>query len=774
LRIFAGAALALALALGLLLAVAPLEPAQAQIPSGGTISEIRIEGTQRVEPETVKSYLRVSPGDTFDSQRLNQSLKSLFATGLFTDVTLRREGDALIVHVVENPVINRVAFEGNSKLKDETLNQEIQSKPRTVYTREKIKADVDRILELYRRSGRFAATVDPKIIRLSQNRVDLVFEINEGEFTGVRSISFLGNHAFSSDRLRGIISTKESRWWRFLSTSDTYDPDRLSYDQDLLRKFYLSQGYADFRVVSAVAELTPSRDGFLIAFTVEEGDRYKFGRIDLISELPKVDPATLKPLLTTHAGDWYNADQVDQSMTALTDALGTRGYAFVDIHPEVKRDPKAHTIDLTYDVKEGPRVYIERINITGNIRTLDRVIRREMRLVEGDAFNAEKIRRSEQRLKNLNYFKTVKITNAQGSAPDKTDVSVQVEEESTGDLSFGLGYSTTDGPLADTSVHERNLLGRGLDLRMDVLASFRSQQGNVSFTNPYFMGRDLAAGFDLFAVRRDNQNFAGFNQFTVGGDVRAGYQITEPLRQTLKYTLRQDKIFNVCTATDGTCSPVASIYVANQAGTRLTSSIGQTLLYDRRDSSVDPTAGWYVSEGNDVAGIGGDVRYLRTSLSAAYYHSWAPQWLATLRGEGGYVFGIGQNVRIEDRFFVGGDNLRGFATGGIGPRDQNTSSALGGNIYYAGSVSQGFPLGLPAEFGLTSSVWTDFGSLFHNDDTATAAAPIESSASVRISAGIGFTWKSPFGPIHIDMGEPIVRKSYDKKEFLRFGFGSRF
>ncbi|MDE2229351.1 MAG: outer membrane protein assembly factor BamA [Alphaproteobacteria bacterium] len=781
-RILAGAAVVLVLALASFVVVAP-RPAAAQtqapsgISSGGTIQEIRIEGTQRVEPETVRSYMQVGPGDKFDSQRLDQSLKSLFATGLFSDVTFKREGDALIVHVVENPVINRIAFEGNHKLKDDTLNSEIQLKPRGVYTRQKVQADVGRILDLYRRNGRFAATVDPKIVKLSQNRVDLVFEINEGEFTGVRSINFVGNHIFDSDRLRGIISTKESRWWRFLTTSDTYDPDRVSYDRDLLRKFYLSQGYADFRVISAVAELTPERDGFLVTFTVEEGKRYKFGKVDLIDELPKVDPALLKALITTKQGDWYNADAVDSSIAAITAALGNRGYAFVQVQPRVKRDATTHTIDVTYDVKEGPRVYVERIDITGNLRTLDRVIRREMRLVEGDAFSTAKLERSEKRLKNLNYFKKVNVTNTQGSAPDKTIVHVNVEEESTGDFSFGVGFSTTDGPLIDAGVHERNLLGQGLDLRVDTLASFRTQQGNISFTNPYFLDRDVAAGFDIFAIQRDNQDFAGFNQFTVGGDVRAGYQIAGPLRQTVKYTLREDRIYNVCTTTgaaSGLCSPPASIYVAQQAGGRLTSAVGQTLLYDRRDSPTDPSAGWFVSEGNDLAGAGGDVRYLRSSLSGAYYHSWAPDWVASVSGEGGYIFGIGQHVAIEDRFFVGGDNLRGFATGGIGPRDQNTAEALGGNVYYVGSLTQGFPLGLPSELGLTARAWTDFGSLMHTDDVPTSANPIQQSNSLRVSAGFGLTWKSPFGPVRIDIGHPILRKSFDKISIFRFGFGSRF
>src|SRR5690348_6177272 len=472
----AGAALVVALALALLV-VAPSAMAQglrltpptpaptlAQTPSpggissGGTIQEIRIEGTQRVEPETVRSYMQIGPGDKFDSERLDQSLKSLYVTGLFSDVTLRREGDTLIVHVVENPVLNRVVFEGNSKLSDKTLTDEVQLKPRSVYTRQKVQADVGRILDLYRRNGRFAATVDPKIIKLDQNRVDLVFEINEGNFTGVTSINFVGNQIFDADKLRGVISTKESRWWRILSTSDTYDPDRISYDRDLLRKFYLSQGYADFRVVSAIAELTPERDGFLVTFTVEEGKRYKFGKVDLVNELKAIDPAILRALITTKQGDWYNADAVDNTIHAITNALGNRGYAFVQVQPQVHRNADAHTIDVTYEVKEGPRVYVERIDITGNLRTFDRVIRREMRLVEGDAFSTEKLERSQARLKNLNYFKKVSITNAQGSAPDKTVVHVNVEEQSTGDFTFGVGFSTTDGPLVDAGIHERNLL----------------------------------------------------------------------------------------------------------------------------------------------------------------------------------------------------------------------------------------------------------------------------------------------------------------------------
>jgi outer membrane protein insertion porin family len=742
----------------------PLGPVAAQVATGGTVAEIRIEGTQRVEPETVRSYLLIQPGDPFDADRIDRSLKALYGTGLFADVTLRREGDALIVRVVENPIINRIAFEGNHKLSDSTLDTEVQLKPRVVYTRTKVQSDVKRILDLYRRNSRFAATVEPKIIPLEQNRIDLVFEIDEGPVTGVRGITFVGNHQFAASRLREVIQTKESRWYRFFSSDDNYDPDRLTYDRELLRKFYLAEGYADFRVVSAVAELTPSRDGFLINFTIDEGERYRFGKIGLSNALKDVNIEDFRPLLTVQEGDWYNADQVDKSISALTDALGNRGFAFVDIQPRVKRNPDTRTIDVTFDVKEGPQVYVERIDITGNVRTLDKVIRREFRLIEGDAFNTSKLQRSEQRIRNLGFFKKVDVTNNQGSAPDKTIIGVNVEEQSTGEFSVGVGFSTTDGVLGDVSIRERNLLGRGQDLRVATTVAQLTQEIDISFTEPYFLERNMSAGFDLFEINQDNQNIAQFNQFTLGGSLRVGYQITEALRQTLKYTLREDRIEDV--------QPTASIFIQQEAGERLTSAFGQVLLYDKRDNRLDPTAGYFVQLANDVAGAGGDVRYLRTVLSGGYFYSIAPQWVVSVTGEGGYIFGLGgDKVRIEDRFFVGGDNLRGFATGGIGPRDTTTGDALGGNTYYVGTVSLGFPIGLPQELGVTARTFTDFGSLFGIDDVGSQIANVP---TIRVSAGVGISWASPLGPIRLDLALPIKRESFDKKELFRVSFGTRF
>jgi outer membrane protein insertion porin family len=752
---------------------------------GGTIAGIRIEGIQRIEPATVHSYMLVKVGDAWDAERVDNSLKALFATGLFADVKMIREGNTLVVRVVENPIINRIAFEGNSKLSDKDLTSEIQLRPRLVYTRTRVQNDVRRILQLYRRRGRFAATVEPKIIQLSENRVDLVFEINEGTATGIRSINFVGNSRFGDGTLRGVIETKESRWYRFLSTSDSYDPDRVTYDRELLRKFYLSEGYADFRVVSAVAELTPERDGFIVTFTVDEGERYHFGKVDVDIKLKDLPRGAVLPLLTVHSGDWYNADEVEHSIAALTDALGNRGYAFVEVKPEITRHREQRTLDVTFHVQQGPQVYVERIDITGNVRTLDKIIRREFRLVEGDAFNTSKMQRSKERLKNLGFFKKVEVTNSPGSAPDRTVITVEVEEQSTGELSFGLGFSTTDGPLADASIRERNFLGRGQDVRIGAVLSFRSQQVDLSFTEPYFLDKNIAAGFDLFEVKTSPTAdfFSGvtptFQQFSYGGSLRAGYQISENLRQTWKYTARSDEITDVTSD--------ASLFIALEQGTHLTSSVGQVLLYDRRDNRLQPTDGYFASIGNDIAGAGFGVKYLRNKVNVGYYYSIAPEWVLSLSAEAGDIFGWGgQPVLLQDRFFVGGDNLRGFQPAGIGPRDIVSSDALGGNKYYVGTVALGVPLGLPKELGITGQVFTDFGSLWSNDQEHLVLSPsqlatnngvqpqIEDVNSLRASAGFGVAWKSPVGPVRLDLAYPLKREPFDQTQIFHVSFGTRF
>ena len=759
-------------------------PSLAQV-GGGTVTDIRVEGVQRIEPETVRSYLLIQPGDAWDDEQVDRSLKALFATGLFADVNLSRVGNTLVVKVVENPIINRIAFEGNNKIDEKDLSAEIQLRPRVVYTRTRVQNDVKRILDLYRRHGRFGATVEPKVIQLPENRVDLVFEINEGEFTGVRSINFVGNHQYSDGKLRGLLQTKESRWYRFLTSDDSYDPDRLNYDRELLRRFYLTEGYADFRVVSAVAELTPDRNGFIITFTLDEGERYHFGKVEVNIKIKDLPPEAVLPLLTVHTGDWYDADAVEKSISVLTDTLGNRGYAFVEIKPNINRNREDRTVDITFDVQEGPQVYVERIDIVGNVRTLDKVIRREFQLVEGDAFNTTKMQRSQQRIKNLGFFRKVEVTNTPGSAADKTVVTAEVEEQSTGELSLGIGFSTTDGPLADVNIRERNFLGRGQDLRIGTVVSLRSQQVDLSFTEPYFLDRNISAGFDLFEIKTSpTQNFFSgitppYQQFSYGGALRTGYQITDNLRQTLKYTARSDNITNL--------QPNTSLFIVLQAGQHTTSEIGQVLLYDHRDDRLEPSGGYYASLGNDFAGVGFGVDYIRNKVSAGYYYSVAPEWVLSVTGEAGYIFGWnGQNVLIQDRFFVGGDNLRGFQSAGIGPRDSVSGDALGGQKYYLGSVTLGVPLGLPKELGVSGRVFTDFGTLYHIQPTNIVLTPaqlastggvqpmVEQSPAIRASAGIGVSWKSPVGPIRLDIAYPLKKESFDRTQFFRVSFGTRF
>ena len=731
--------------------------------SSPVITAIDVIGTQRIEDETVRSYMKIVPGDRYDPALIDQSLKSLYATGLFADVTIRLEGSVVVVNVVENPIINRLAFEGNHRVRDDLLNQEVRLRPRVVYTRSRVQADVQRILQVYRRNGRFAVTVDPKVIQLPQNRVDLVFEINEGPITGIRRIDFINNRVFDDSELRGVIATKESAWYRFFSNADTYDPDRLTLDRELLRKFYLEHGYADFRVASAVAELTEDRKDFFITFTVEEGERYDFGKIDLKTTLRNLDPETLRSAITTQSGEVYNADEIQRTIEALTFRLGEKGYAFVDIRPRVQRHRDSRKIDVTYEIKEGPKVFVERINITGNVRTLDKVIRREMQLVEGDAFNTAKLRRSRQAINRLGFFDKVDITQHEGSSPDQAILDVDVQERSTGELSFGVGVSTSEAVLGDIQLRERNLLGRGQDLRLGLSLSATRQQIDLSFTEPYFMDRNVAAGFDVFKINRDLQDQSSFDQESVGGRLRSNFPITEHLRQGVNYTLRQDKITNVDTDT----SPL----IALDEGTFVTSSVGYNLTYDTRDDLFQPNSGVLIRGAQDLAGLGGDVKYIRTTATWSWFYPFSPDYVGNLALRAGHIASLGEDLRVTDRFFIGGDSFRGFQTGGIGPRDSNTGDSVGGTVYYVATGELRFPVGLPNDFGIVGRAFTEVGTL---TDAGISGPGLVDSKNPRVSVGFGLSWSSPFGPIRIDIAKPVVKESFDKDELFRFSFGTRF
>ncbi len=727
------------------------------------IGSVLVEGNERIEADTVRSYVSVGPGDQFDADAVNESLKALFESGLFADVAIRREGNALIVSVVENPIINRVVFEGNDAIDDDELEAEIQLQPRVVYTRPRVQADLQRLTEIYRRSGRFAASIEPKVVQLPQNRVDLVFEVNEGPVTEVRRINFIGNTHFSDSALRDVIQTVENAWYRFATSADTYDPDRLTFDRELLRRFYLANGYVDFRVISAVAELTPDRNDFIITFSIEEGERYRVAALDIDSRLRDLTPEDLLPVIEIEAGDWYDAEQVEESLVALTEVIGSLGYAFVDVQPRVDRDRETTSVDVTFEIDEGPRVYVERIDIVGNARTLDEVIRREFRLAEGDAFSTALIRRSRQRIRNLGYFSKVDISTSEGSAPDRSIVTVEVAEVPTGELSFGAGVSSADGVLGDIAIRERNLLGRGQDLRLALTVSARRQEIDLSFTEPYFLDRDVAAGFDIFQRTIDLQEESSFDRATVGFVVRVGYPLSEHFRHSVSYTLKNDDVGSVAADT--------SQYIADQEGETTTSAVSHTLSYDIRDNRIDPTDGFFARFGQELAGLGGDSRYLKHTLTYGHFYSIADGWVLSGIARAGHIAGIDDDVGIVDRFFLGGRRLRGFEPSGVGPRDARTDDALGGNLFYSLSGELGFPLGVGDELNLRGAVFADAGSLTDIDATG---PDLLDEASPRLSVGVGINFRSPIGPIRLDFSRALIKEDFDRTEDFRFSFGTRF
>jgi outer membrane protein insertion porin family len=745
-------------------------PARAEQP-GGVITAVEIRGNQRIEIDTIRSYMLLGPGDQYDSDRADRSLRSLFATGLFRDVNIARDGSRLIVTVAENPLVNRVAFEGNRRVSDDNLRPEVQLRSRSVFTTQMVQADRQRILDLYARRGRFAARVEPKIIELDQNRVDVVFEITEGEAALVARVNFVGNRAYSDARLADVISTKQSAWYRFLSSSDTFDPDRLNFDRELLRRYYLRTGYADIQVGTATAELAPDRSGFFLTYNVNEGPRYTFGTVEITSAFPNLNPADLQRFLEISPGGVYNGDAVERSAQAIADGANLRGFPFVDVQPRVTRDTENSTINITFAVNEAPRVFVERIDINGNTRTQDRVIRREFRLAEGDAFNAAQVRRSRERLRNLGYFSDVQITNSPGSAPDRTILNTQVVERATGEVSIGGGYSTDAGFLADVGLRERNLSGTGIDARINATLAQRRSQLDISATNPQFMDRNLAVGADVFYIQRNLQNISQFSERRGGFAVRAGYEFNERLRQSWSYSLINREVYNI--------QPGASIYIQEQAGTTLLSQVSQTIAYDTRDNLIEPRRGYLMRLGTDFAGLGGDVAFFRARLDGALFLPFEqvfghPDYVLSITGSVGYIEpwnGNGNQERIVDRFFLGGENLRGFALAGAGPRDLTTNDALGGRRLWTQSTEMRFPLpGIPSEIGLLGRAFVDVGALWD-----TVQGPnIGTSSSPRVGTGVGISWRSPFGLINIDLAQAVVKQSYDQTQVFRFGFGTRF
>ncbi|NNC38950.1 MAG: outer membrane protein assembly factor BamA [Hyphomonadaceae bacterium] len=748
---------------------------QVQLPPPTVIKSIRVVGNQRVEANTVGSYLLIAPGDRYSEERIDLSVKTLFATGLFADVRIDPNGGDLIIRVVENPIINRVILEGNKALKDDKITDELEAAPRSIFTRSRVQADVQRVIDLYSQSGRFAATVVPKVVQQPQNRVDLIFEITEGPVTGVKRINFIGNSEFSDRRLRKQLATKESVWYKFFSSNDNYDPNRLEYDREQVRTFYTDRGFADFRVVSAVAELVPNQKDFYITFTVDEGEEYTWGDVSVETELETLDKSILEALVPIKSGRIYKSSEVEDAIDTLTFAAGAAGYAFVDIQPEIKRNRETKTVDLVFNLVEGPRVYIERIDIVGNTTTLDYVIRRELELVEGDAFNRILLDRSRNRVRALRFFEDVEITEVQGATPDRAIVEVKVTEQPTGELSFSAGFSSADAFLVDLSITQRNLRGRGQLLRFVIRASSNRQEIDLRFTEPRFLNRNLAAGIELFNVTNDFFDEAGFRSTRIGGQATLAFRVTDFTTLQTRYALRQETVD--CTNSLILTNPQLCL----QENNRLSSILGYTFGWDRRNDPITPTRGFDFFFSQDFAGVGGDVKYLRTEINANTYYGIFQDVIASAKINGGYITGWGgDNVQINDRFFKGSSTFRGFDNAGIGPRvvqvDTNRRlNALGGNAYGIASAEVSFPLGIPSLLG---SVFIEAGTVGLLDDEFKVINDpnliVRDDLSIRSVFGASVFWESPFGPIRFDFTKPIKKEDFDETESFQFNTSTRF
>ena len=751
-------------------------------PQEGVVQRIIVTGNERIEQSTILSYLPLQAGDTANPAKIDLALKALFRTDLFADVKLNFLNGDLTIVVVENPIINKVVFEGNSGLKEDKLRDEVTIRPRGIFTKAKVQSDIQRIIELYRRSGRISATVTPKIVELPQRRVDLIFEINEGAKSGVLGVNFLGNKEYSDNDLRDVVVTEKTLWYKFFSNNANYDPDRLEYDKEQLRKHYRNRGFYDFRVISAIAELAPDKNGFAVTYTLDEGPQYKFGKITVETALKKLDKDLLKQLVPIHSGDLYEDERIEGATDSLTFAAGAAGFASVDVRPKYTANPKTKTVDVIFQVNEGPRVYVNRIDVVGNTQTLDYVIRREMNLVEGDAYNRALVDRSKNNIKGLGFFKDVTITEIPTASPDRTDLQVKIEEQPTGELSFSAGYSSVDQLVLDLGITQRNFRGRGQDLRARVSVGSLRQQVDLAFTEPKFLDRNLRAGIDLYSYKYDFSQYSAYQTSSLGGNLRIGFPLTVNSAMSARYVLRKDSVKIDNTFCDPN-APLVSLSLCAQRGDYTTSLLGFGLSQDRRNDSLRPTRGYYISMNQDFAGAGGDVKYSKSEIEGGWYHGFNKNFILSVTGRAGYVGGWGgDSIRINDRFYKGGNSFRGFQTAGLGPRDTNPNrlDALGGRAYAIGSMEMTVPTFLPEQYGIKASVFTDWGTvgLLDRKDKLNAAGKIDplirDDLSLRGSAGLSVHWKSPMGPIRFDFSQILAKQAYDKTETFKFSTSTSF
>jgi len=809
---------------------------------GAAAQSIVVQGNQRVDTETVRSYFS---GERLDQAGIDRAVRAMYNSGQFSDVRVSRSGGNIVVRVVENATVNRVTLSGNTRVKADQLFPELQTKSRGPFSQAIVDSDVQRILEIYRRIGRSDATVTATTDTAANGRIDVTFNIVEGSKTGIYSINFEGNRAIGSWRLKNLMQITESNLLSFLKTSDVYDPDRLATDLDAIRRHYLKNGYIDFRVVSSEAVYSTERRGYIITIVVDEGEQYRVGTVEVSSRLPNVDERQLRSRLLTTPGSVYNAEAVEKTVEGMTTDAARRGQPFVQVRPRGDRDGASRTVNLGYTADEGPRVYVERINVRGNTRTRDDVIRREFDMGEGDAFNKALVDRAERRLKSLGFFKSVKITQEPGTSPDRVVLVVDVEDQPTGQFSVGAGYSTTDGIIGEASIAEQNLLGRGQFVRFAFTYGQKTRSAELSFTEPYFMGYRVSAGFDVFTRYIDNSQISRYTSRATGGTIRFGLPVTEQFGVGIRYSLYNTQLtvpnttkdpYNDCNVpiagitpgTGGSSLPLnatyncltngeASLAVKEAAGNTVTSSAGLNFVYTTLDDRKNPTSGWLAELKPEVAGLGGDSRFFRVTGEVRYYYPIWDDVVGLLKASGGYVKAFGGNtLRLSDNFNPGPSLVRGFSSGGFGPRDisydPNTGS-LGGTTYFGGTAEVQFPIwGLPKEIGLRGAVFADAGTLFDyqgykffntlNGRTygtlttpistavnpgggcvATNTAPLYTqgnclnvydSQAIRASIGASLLWQSPLGPLRFDFAYPIAKSLYDRTQYFRFSGGASF
>jgi outer membrane protein insertion porin family len=739
-----------------------------------TITAIEITGNTTVAAEAVRSHLKVTPGSPYDPAKVDQSIKALFATGLFAHVTIERRGSGLAVKVAENPIVARVYVEGNVAIEKTKLEEQVELKPRARYSAAKAHADAMRLRDAYHRLGRLATVVEPSVVYQSDGRVEVTFVIKEGEVTKVDSIAFVGNRAFAASQLRDVISTSQSGWFDVLKSAAFYDPERINQDKDLLRRHYVKQGFPDARVISGEAVRNAQGTGYVITFTVDEGERYTFAAPVVETSLRGADAGALQDLVAVKPGGAYNQEAIEKSVEKMTLALSDQGLAFAQVKPVPKRDDAGHTIAIAFKVSEGPRVYVERIDIVGNKKTKDFVIRREFRVIEGDPVNAFMIERGRKRVQALGFFKSVALKRQLGSGSDKVTLVIEVVEDQTIDFGIGVGYSTSEGIVGDISIADRNLFGNGQALRLKLSGSLTRLQAEVGFTEPHFLDTNVAAGFDLFYKDVDYTTQASYMSQKIGGDIRLRYPLSDEWSVGTNYTFSRSKIYDVGADASLAIKEAVPGWPNSTSSTYYTSSVGYNVLYDTRDNKKRPTSGVYYTVAQDLAGLGGDVRYIRSVGEARAYYPVTDEITAVGRASGGVISGWGgQDVRLLDLFYKGGETVRGFATAGIGPRDTLSANqdALGGRMFYSTTAELLFQIpGVPQDVGLRGAVFADAGSLWGlNGTAAKQPGAVGTTPALRASVGVGLAWDSPIGALRADYAIPLAKQPYDKTQPFSFG-----